>query len=234
MIVCCARYADPTPELHRMLETHHIHLPSVDHGGDVVGAYQEMYLAMKQANQNFFAYVHDDVTIHAEKWHRYVVAEFADPQVAIVGLGGAIGIGVEDIYKRRYNITQLQRIGYFSNQTDAEVHGQRFEGAMDVAVVDGFFMAVRRSFLDQIGGWQWMRPHVRFHCYDTALCLRAIREGYKVRMVGVSCTHHGGGHSTKEAYRQWCLEHNTTVEREHSEPHKWFYEYFRSLLPYRV
>ena len=184
--------------------------------------------------EDILCYVHEDVTCHEPNWHERVLAEFTDPRVAVVGFGGATGIGVDDIYKTRYEISQLQRIGYASNQRDWEIHGTRETGAKDVAVVDGFFMAVRREFLREIGGFRWFSH--RFHCYDTALCLMAHRKGWKVRMVGVECTHHGASFSASPEYKKWCHENGTTMEREHEEPHRWMYDWdvARDLLPFRV
>ena len=196
----------------------------------VVPAIQKLYEAY--TDEDVICYVHDDVTCYDANWHSRVMAEFDDPKVAVVGFGGATGIGVSDIYKTRYEISQLQRIGYASNQRDWDVHGSYEAGSKDVAVVDGFFMAVRTSFLREIGGFKWF-PH-RFHCYDTALCLMAHRKGYKVRMVGIECIHHGASFSASPLYLKWCLENGTTMEREHEEPHRWMYEFFRNELPLRV
>ncbi len=198
----------------------------------VVPAMQVLYEALPE--YSILVYVHDDVTCHDPEWAARVLAEFEDPRVAIVGFGGATGIGVADIYKTRYEISQLQRIGYASNMRDWEVHGAYEAGAKDVAVVDGFFMAVRREFLRQIAGFKWF-PH-RFHCYDTALCLMAWRKGWKVRMTGVEVTHHGASFSASPEYKKWCHENGTTMEKEHEEPHRWMYDWgvARDLLPFRV
>lgn len=183
-------------------------------------------------DEDILIYLHDDVEVYEPLWGERITAEFADPKVVIVGMGGATGIGVNDIYKVPYDITQLQRINYHSNQRDAEIHGQRFTGSMDVAVVDGFCMAVRVEWLKRIGGWKTIKTN--FHLYDEWLCLLAIRAELKVRMVGIDCLHKGGGASTKQPYMDWCLNHATTPEREHSEPHVRFYEEFRDLMPYRI
>ena len=178
---------------------------------------------------NILCIVHDDVEVFDPHWAQRVVAEFADPQVAIVGFGGALGIGLPEIYKVPYSINQLQRRLYMSNQTDWQVHGTRETGARDVAVIDGYFMAIRMSFLDEVKGWSWFP--FNFHCYDTCMCLMALRRGYRVRMAGVECTHHGGGTSTKAVYNDWCKVHGTTPELEHSEPHRWMFREFSDLLP---
>lgn len=196
----------------------------------VVHTYERAY--RQTIEPTILAYMHDDVTIHDEEWKNRIEAEFADPKVAIVGMGGALGMGTPEIYKRPYEIWQLQRIDYYSNQTDWQVHGKLETGARDVAVVDGFFMAVRRSFLDEIGGWSWMQT--RFHCYDLALCLMVHRRGWKVRMVGVNCTHHGGKTSTSAEYKEWLEAQGTNQADDHSVPHKWLYDEFRDVLPLRV
>jgi GT2 family glycosyltransferase len=204
----------------------------------LVPAYQALYedgvknaAILMNCDTNIIAFTHDDWEPH-EPWVARIEAEFADPKVAICGMGGAKGIGTSEIYKVPYQINQLQRIGYRSNQTDHEIHGARETGACDVAVVDGFFMAVRTSFLDQIGGWKWF-PH-RFHMYDVALCLMAHRHGWKVRMVGINCCHHGGGTSCTPEYVMDCKERGTSVEAEHTEPHKFVYDFFRPELPLRI
>ncbi len=184
------------------------------------------------SGEDIICYVHDDVTCFDPNWSESVRAEFDDPKVAIVGFGGATGIGVDDIYKQRYQIEQLQRINYASNQRDWETHGSYEAGSKDVAVIDGFFMAVRTAALKELGGFKGF-PH-RFHMYDAYLSLALAERGWKTRMVGIECLHHGGGTSTTPEYLAWCLENGTTAEREHEEPHRWFYERFRSSLPYRI
>ncbi len=183
-------------------------------------------------DQDIICYMHDDLEILEKGWDQRVKAVFEDPKVAIVGFGGATGLGVDDIYKTPYRIEQLQRIDYYSNQVGWEIHGKRETGVRDVAVVDGFFMAVRTEFLNQIGGWKTFGHN--FHMYDVWLCLKAIERGWKVKIVGVECDHHGGGTSTSAEYMNYCRENGTTPEREHLEPHVTVYNSFRKLLPLRV
>lgn len=186
-----------------------------------------------QATHRVLAFMHDDLEILDGTWPERVQAEFEDPKVAIVGFGGAMGIGVPDIYKVPYALNQLQRIEYYSNQTGYDVHGRLEKGSRNVAVVDGFFMAIRTEFLRQIKGWTWWFPF-GFHCYDTCTCLMAHRLGWKVRMVGVSCTHHGGGTSTKQEYKAMLEAQGSSVELDHTAPHAWMYREFQDVLPLRV
>lgn len=197
-----------------------------------VEALQMAYDVAAERSADLIVYVHSDVTIH-EEWLSTVKALFAnDDDLAIVGLGGATGIGVDDLYKIPYEIEQLQRINYASNQTDWRVHGTREEGGKYVAVIDGFFMAVRMDFLRRLNGWKWFQHE--FHCYDTCLCLEAWRMGYTVKMVGVSCTHHGGGISCLPAYQDWLKERGVKADDLHRLPHEWMYERYRDILPLRI
>jgi GT2 family glycosyltransferase len=197
----------------------------------VVQAYQHVYKIDNK--HDVIVFMHDDVEIFDPHWAEEIDEMFiSDPSLAIVGLGGATGIGTPDLYKRPYHITQLIRTNYASNQRDWQVHGTHETGIRDVAVVDGFFMAIRVKFLDEIGGWTWIKSD--FHCYDLAMCLMAIRRGWKVKMIGLDCHHHGGGTSTRPEYQKWCEERGTDMGREHSEPHLWLANEFRDLLPYQI
>ncbi len=195
-----------------------------------VAAFHQLWL--KHKNENVLVYMHDDCSIFDTNWCERVSLELMESKVAIVGFGGATSIGIDDIYKVPYQIQQLIRSDYRSNQTGWEVHGLRETGERRVAVVDGFFMAIKGSFLRQVGGWDWIQSN--FHCYDLAMCLEAYRQGLEVRTVGVACDHHGGGTSTKGEYANWCKENATTLEEEHSRPHVWLYNEYRDILPIRI
>jgi GT2 family glycosyltransferase len=196
----------------------------------VVRAYHKLWERHKE--EGALIYIHEDVSLHDTNWMERVCLELMDPKVAIVGLGGATGIGVSDIYKRPYRIEQLIRLDYASNQQDWAVHGGHETGERRVAVVDGFFMAIKGKFLQDVGGWDWIQSD--FHAYDIAMCLEAARRGWEVRTVGVSCTHHGGSGSTSPAYAEWCKERGVTMEDEHRAPHVWLYNRYRDLLPLKV
>ncbi len=196
----------------------------------VVPAMQKLF--ENNQDEDIICYVHDDVTCFDLNWSDRVRAEFDDPKVAVVGFGGATGIGTDWIYRERYQIEQLQRINYASAVKDWDTHGSYEAGSKDVAVLDGYFLAVRTEFLKQIGGFKWF-PY-KFHCYDTCLCLMAWRHGWRVRMVGIDAQHHGGSVSTTPEYLAWCRENGTTAELEHSAPHRWMAEEFRDLLPLRI
>jgi hypothetical protein len=206
------------------------HYNTPDSNLGVVGAYQKLY---ETTTEDVLLYLHDDVICREPEWDLRLMAEFIqDPGVAVVGFGGALQHGLPGLYKTPYQLQQLQRVGYRSNVDDAEVHGERFAGSSNVAVLDGFALAVRRSFLDRVGGFAKISVGCNFFNYDYALCALARRYQQKVRMVGVRCHHRGGATSVqhgKEASVQKYINHE-----EYDKAHRWFYHEFADVMPWRV
>src|SRR5438132_1398911 len=107
----------------------------------------------REHEAKFYCFIHDDVIIHDENWQNRIMTEFLDPSVGLCGLGGALGHGSPELYKVPYDYHQLGRSEFLSNMDDAEIHGKRFTGSCDVAVLDGFALIVRRQILETAGGW---------------------------------------------------------------------------------
>lgn len=191
--------------------------------------------------EDYQIYIHDDVTIHDADWLDPLYCLFFPMQrsgqpirkgPAVVGLGGAHSLGSPDLYKKPYALPLMARRGYESNQTDWQTHGGHLTEPKRVAVVDAFFMAVRRDFLERIGGWP--TKHLTHHCLDLWICCEAARHNEEVLAVPISCTHHGGGTSTKAAYSEAKWLQGGTLASDHTEPHKWLYENYRDVLPLEV
>ena len=138
-------------------------------------------------------------------------------------------LGHRDLYKKPYQLQQLARQRYYSNQTDWQVHGLQETGARRVAVVDAFLMAVRRDFLVQLGGWP--AEHLTHHCLDLWLACEAARNDKEVWMVGAECTHSGGGTSVSPSYAQAKWLQGGSMEEDHRLPHRWLYDHYMDVLP---
>jgi len=207
------------------------HLWIQPHGFGVINLYQK---GMEQGSHPIIAFIHNDVIMQEQDWDTRVLAAFNDSQVGVVGFGGALTHGSPDIYKVPYKLQQLGRSYYFSNVDDAEEHGTRFKWEMEVAVLDGFALIVRRELLEKMGGWQpekWP-PH---HIYDYRVCCEAHRHGYKVMLVGVRCHHLGGRTATRGDYLEWCKTTKWGSDLGmHEAGHKMLYEEYRDVLPWEV
>lgn len=188
---------------------------------EILEAYQQAFEILEGAQ--VLGYVHDDVICHDPNWQERVLAEFADPEVAIVGFAGGPGHGHPTMYQRPFEVNAMGRVGFRSNMRDAERHGARFTGSCNVAILDGFVLFIRRSFLEKAGGWP-LGGEIGYFCYDFWACCMARRLGYKIRLVGVDCEHLGG--------KSTGLNPNLKVNLV--EAHRAIYDEFRDVLPAMV
>jgi len=201
-----------------------------DNGLSPCECYQRL---LNESQSDVIIYVHDDVMIRDEQWLEKVMALFdGNSNCVAVGLGGATALGSRDLYRKPFNIWNMARRGYASNQTDAEVHGERFADARRVAVMDAFFIAVRCDWLRGLGGWPV--AHLTHHCLDLWLACEAARTGREIWMTGIDCTHHGGGSSTTPQYAQAKWLKGQSMESDHVLPHRWLFETYRDVLPLEI
>ncbi len=221
---------------------------SIDNSANEKSPCECYQIALDMCNSDVLIYVHSDVTIHESNWDGSVMALFDNPQCVAVGLGGATGLGSPNLYKKPYNIWNLARSGYASNQTDAEVHGARFTGSKRVAVLDAFFMAVRcdwlrtrrtlkphREGIDKDGVMDyemgWPTSRLSHHMLDGWLACEAASDGKEIWMTGISATHHGGGTSVTDKYAKAPWLQGGSREADHEIPHRWIYDSYRQVLP---
>ena len=186
---------------------------------DVLPAYQDAY---EHTSEPILAMIHDDVMIYETGWDTRVLEEFNDRNVGVVGFAGGLGHGSHNLYTSAYHLPNLARQTFLSNLSDAEMHGARFKGARDVAILDGLAIFVRRAILDKVGGWPLDKP-IGYWLYAEWLCCEARRQGYRIRLVGVDVEHLGGRSS---GY----IAKSPTYE----EAHWYLYDTNRDVLPYRV
>jgi GT2 family glycosyltransferase len=182
-------------------------------------AYQQ---GLESTSSPILGYVHDDVVVRDPEWLSRVLREFDDPHVGMVGFGGALRHGSESLYQMPYRLAQFGRSDFRSNLFDAERHGKRFTGSCNVAVLDGFAMFVRREILEKARGWPVGTP-IGYFCYDYWLSCEVRRQGYRIRLVGVACTHLGGKSSS-----------GVQLTESSKDAHQYIYDTCRDVLPFKV
>ena len=199
-----------------------------DGSSGMLPAYDKGWRRARDHGYTILAHLHDDVLIHEPHWEKRVLREFEDPQVGLVGFGGALAHGDPQMYRVPYEYYQLGRSHFRSNMVDAEVHGERFTGECDVAVLDGFALIVRRSILESAGGWPRDTP-INYVGYDYFLSCITRRLGYRIRLVGVQCAHLGGRTFVKQGIGQ-----DAKHWQEYLAAHQYIYREFRDVLPWSV
>jgi GT2 family glycosyltransferase len=219
------RYPGDIGSFHRQSEGVHVHIQynTAKSNYGIVGSYQRLY---EETTADILLFLHDDVIGREIGWEKRVLAAFEDPEVGVCGFGGAKRHGDPSLYKVPYKLQHLGRGGYLSNVDDAEVHGTRFTGETDVAVLDGFALAIRRELLDRSNMWAFIKPHADFFCYDYAASAIARRYGYRTRLIGLRCHHRGGQTSVLNDVK------DITSQEAYDKAHLWFYNEFRPEMPW--
>lgn len=235
MVICCPSFGGHERAIQSWLETSSYNYPVVildATTGPEAGFVPKLQRGYKETSTDILLYMHSDVLIHENNWDLRLLEEFKAEDVAVVSFGGSLAHGHPDIYKIPYQLTQLVRSPFLSNLTDAEDHGYRETGSRDIAVFDSFAFAVRRTFLDQIGGWP-VNDLPPCHGSDYYLSLMCHRYHQRIRMVGISATHQSGGKGNH--YFEWMKETKWKSDEEmHAYVHRWLYDNFRDVFPVTV
>jgi hypothetical protein len=208
---------------------------------------------------DIIACLHDDLRIDEEGWDEKVIRHFErHPACGLLGFGGAIGLGSNDLYRTPYDPMQLARIGFRSNLDNAEIHGTRSLLPERVACLDGFSQIGRRSFWD---GYQRMpgasstnpaelryaltdRPWdvlanqlgITHHFYDGMLGCLAARYHWDTWYLPIRGHHFGGRTAVGDAgYANWAQTQPAGSDQGFwQEAHRKGYDAFRDVLPLRV
>lgn len=228
------------------------------HVGNVTTLSQKEYLgtvpafaagvdyALEHTDAEIIACLHDDVEMQDADWAKKVIDRFdRQPAVGLLGFGGAIGLGDDDIYQTPYKPVQLARKGFRSNLVDAEVHGVRSLLPERVACLDGFSMIGRRQFWEgrTPSGEVIERPFhlfsrlgVHHHAYDSWTGVVASRHGWECWYLPIRARHMGGQTAVGDAgYQAWAKTQNDAGDQGFWEQaHKAFYDNCRDILPLRV
>lgn len=191
-----------------------------------------MAKSFSPGEKDFVLFIHDDVILFEEDWAQKCLDWAAErPNCGSFGFGGAAGIGDPQIYKIPYQLQQLARRGFCSNMLGGEAHGMIETSPKQVAVLDGFSMAVRWDLLTQLDGWSWWPDRLPHHCYDTSLGCMVKRHGLETWMFPIHCQHLGGQTATKVNYQQDFGQEESDI---HRLGHEWMYAEFKDQLPIQI
>ena len=180
--------------------------------------------------EDVIVFTHNDVEFFEKNWDLKVLKAFEENENAgIIGAYGAKGIGTFDIYKTPYKMHQLARNGNVSNcRMDKEVHGFRnLENEFEnVAVFDGFFMAIKKELLDKTKGFSDILPS--HHNYDNLICIQSLENKYENIVISLDLNHLGGRTDVGE---DWTKEMGKTKQQIHIDAHPPLWEYGKGKLP---
>jgi GT2 family glycosyltransferase len=166
-----------------------------------IGVLNTMQQGYEASESDIITYLHNDVFIYEKDWDKAVIEIMTNnPEIGIIGAFGASGVGPDG--------GRIQKVKYghapgFSSMLEAEVHGERIEIGQTkyVAIMDGFFMSIRRDLLKKTGGFDTKR-YQWHHFYDRDICLESIRHGYKNIVLGFPIHHWSGRTANQSEYQE--------------------------------
>ena len=151
----------------------------IDNSESRYSIFEAYNLGIQKSQGTVLCFVHDDVLFHSSQWG--LVLDTIFRQQPFVGLIGVAGSKVKTKSPSAWwdceegdRITSI--IQHYQDK-EAEMHHYGFDEnpTVEVAVIDGVFMAVRNdkrlSFSKQLQG---------FHCYDLNLSLEIKKLGFSV------------------------------------------------------
>ena len=154
--------------------------------------------------------LHEDTEVHEDLLEAKLRVAFEDPDVAIVGAIG--GVGVSDINWWVHDDglgsaalrvrDPVELYGTPLIDTDLTV-APRLSGQADS--VDGFFMALSSWAIHSLRFDQRLGPG--FHGYDADLCFQARERGRKVVVAQLACTHHRQSNIPDPQIEAWKRAH---------------------------
>jgi O-antigen biosynthesis protein len=151
--------------------------------GPVIRAFNQGW---RLAETEYVCLLHNDTELLEPSWlARMLALADADPSVGLVGLYGARRIRGDGRYAGR---TLVHRLADAPTLRDGE--------RVEVAVVDGVCMLIRRSLLDRLGGFD--EGYGFFHGYDRDLSFAVREAGRRCMVVGSTFVHRGGGTRTHD------------------------------------
>jgi O-antigen biosynthesis protein len=146
--------------------------------GPVIRAFNQGW---RLADTEYVCLLHNDTELLEATWlARMLALAGSDASVGLVGLYGARRVRRDGRYAGR---TLVHRLADKPTLRDAE--------QVEVAVVDGVCMLIRRSLLEALGGFD--EGYGFFHGYDRDLSFAVRETGRRCMVVGSSFVHRGGG-----------------------------------------
>ena len=143
---------------------------------------QAYEFGLKKSSGEFCLFLHEDVFFHAQDWGKSLLDHFnSDPILGLIGLAGAkthtfAPSAWWDCSENDKVIRILQHKP--GGQTEDQNQGFEADKLVEVAVIDGVFMALRKKT-----EFHFDQTLTGFHGYDLDLSLAVQEKGYKVAVI---------------------------------------------------
>jgi GT2 family glycosyltransferase len=152
---------------------------------DNVGLIRALNQGARLATGDILCFLHNDTEMREPRWLERLEAAVGSPgHVGLAGLYGARRVRRDGRYAGRTIVHAL------------EGHATLHQPMMEVAVVDGVCLFLRRAVLETVGGFD--EGYGFFHGYDRDLSFAVREAGWRCVVVDAPFVHRGGGTRTGE------------------------------------
>lgn len=196
---------------------------------DPVGTTRAFDIGVRASNGDIVAMLHNDLFILEKEWDLKIQIFFYNKKdyVGVCGFVGGKRLGDTLIYKIPYELNQLARFDVYSSQDDAKLHGQPTDSVVEVSVLDGMALIIKKDVYIEIGGLDKKYIH---HMYDNDLCISAHYAGLRNYVLPILCHHRGGMTACGDKYGHWAEQYDGD-EAIHRASHLYFYKKWDKKLP---
>jgi len=154
--------------------------------------------ALKESTADLVVFTHNDVTLmESENWSDEFIADlFSDPKAGIMGVAGSREARIDGTWfvegDPANSGTCHHKIEMKNGRVLATV--DQYGDLGEVIILDGVFLMMRRSLVDELGGFDEESFGDAWHFYDFDISLRSHLAGYDNRTVPFEICHGSPGH----------------------------------------
>lgn len=151
----------------------------IDNSENKYSIFEAYNMGIKKSIGTYWCFIHDDILFRSQDWGKKVIDIFDnDIQIGLIGVAGSkIKTRMPSAWwDCPYELTVVNITHRLqNNQNEVQCHGFNQSNYVEVAVIDGVFMAARSnksiSFDESLTG---------FHHYDLFLCLQYLKQNLKI------------------------------------------------------
>lgn len=162
------------------------------HPLDNLGVVKSLQYAYEATETDYLVYIHNDLYIYNNNWISKVEDLFESrTKAGLIGVFGGLRLEKSGM-----------RVENSSNMLEAEIHGhRRTHDYFKCTVIDGMFMACRRSMLDAGDGFD--TGYDIHHFYDLDTSMESIKRGFDNYCLLLPVHHVNGVTANAQTFNDW-------------------------------
>lgn len=195
-IIICSRTAELSHELYQNIDETigcNYELIIIDNSQNIYSIFEAYNLGIEKSSGEYLYFIHDDILFTTKNWGVVLTSIFeSNSKIGLIGVAGAkVKTKMPSTWWDNDERENVINIIQHHKGKDKEVHNYGFdiERNVEVVVIDGVFMAMRRD--DRIAFSTKLKG---FHAYDLNLSFEVIKHGYYIIVTNeINIEHYSSG-----------------------------------------